>query len=742
MKRRTHHTFPLTSSGDNSDSEDIYAGFEIDDLPPTSDSEMISHPSDSEDLGRSPASSPSPAYLAFRSSRAGSGTVSGQDTDDEDEVLPTFSFTNQNSGGNSVLDDFFFVETSDLDASSRPPSSLSHHSDLERPENPMHFIYPSLTLAPVSSETLPLSDGVQEHSVAKELSTQNESLPHMDQTHDIQATIDSSLETIMAEQFSVPPQWNSQQLDTGVIEATEFNQEVPSLTNEHDLPHSEDTEVPLFRQNLSEEDFENHSIVYSQNQRGAKAIPIQFYTSDVEYHSLEASEIAVAQPTTSTKSTHEVVTLSHAKNDSTISKFAFANRSWSRYLFGFVLAIILGGYIVTEYYHYSVRPAHAVISNIRYEDDPNLAVVDLSVYTYKQKQEKRRNRPPGFHVRVLSDDKPWSLEEAPTHLLNVFNQPLVGCVWGGWCKIYVPVLQSRTRYKGSEFICSNSSYFLHVWFANGTRISNSPPEIFSHRKDECKHQDSKAETNTNTDDDNYLDFCKSQFQVLVEDAKAVAYLSQPLTRWISTQWDRFLSTNVDLQNMINAALSYYQWSTDMVKEVIQHWITSPKVTEEPTMIRRAQRNAKKFSEQLSLKLRQAADQIHGTSSTKQKRHPSNEIERRVEALKIAAQNQWSKLSSSDTIYKVDQLMVEVEHTLESLIDPRTSDNIQRKAEQLAKEAEDKLEKIYNSKIMRNINQKVQHRVDRLMTSSTGKKVIREAKLLKKEATWLWRDLQW
>ncbi|KAF9944083.1 hypothetical protein BGZ70_005060, partial [Mortierella alpina] len=134
MKLYMDHEYPqATSSEDNSDLEDQYGEFDPDELLPSSDSDLVSHPSDNEDHQLS-SSSLSPAYSATRQTRV----FEDDDVDDDNEALPSFLLSSQDLDQRApshcddrMQDDFLPVERSDLEYSTRPHSPLSQHSDVD-----------------------------------------------------------------------------------------------------------------------------------------------------------------------------------------------------------------------------------------------------------------------------------------------------------------------------------------------------------------------------------------------------------------------------------------------------------------------------------------------------------------------------------------------------------------------------------------------------------------------------------
>ncbi|KAG0023006.1 hypothetical protein BGZ80_010626 [Entomortierella chlamydospora] len=750
MRQYAQHTFPATSSGDNSDSEDLYGGFETDDLPPSSDSELVSHPSDNEEHARSLSTSPSPAYTAFHSRRsARASVVSGQDTDDESQALPSFSLSSQDfdqylppnrNRENRVQDDFFLVEPSDLEPSSRPHSSLSHRSDLERPEDAMHFIYPSMALSSSSNDSPQHGGEAQEYETDKGSHSLGEDSSHIHPTHDIPTTIDSSLETILGEpkslasaesehrqhnsgeephkaRFKVNEEGDKEDEDIEVDKEASVYQ-----VSTHDTKHLPKASVSSLAQTPIEEGAGNNQSTHKDQVLSDSNAISSRPTADVSF--TETSDSSRTQQLPAAKSTLNLISQEPQESTSTAPRSISINTSWSLVnvitgCFGFLLMLLLAGYLSAEYYHRSVYPAHVVVSEIGYVEDSRVAVVHLSVYTYKLKREARRNRPPGFHVRVLGDNKPWSLEEAPSHSSAIFGEPIVDCAWGGWCIVYVPSLLRRPKNGKSPFLCSDTPYYLHIWFANGTRTSNAPPEIFT----------------TFGEGKRAASGCVSQTSKLLK-GNQEANDDPAIT---------------EIQDMFNMAYVYYQHSTHIMAETVIQWksqlvgVKDAMLERFDTALMRARRNAKIVKNHMSLKIKQVADQIQSSSVVSEKRQPLGSMDRQARVLKKTLEDQWKKLSLNDVVSKVDQLLADIENNLESLQNPRSfeerarSDQLRRKVERLVKETG--LEQIFNSKFIGKINRDLQHGVDQFKTSPTGDKLIREAKALKEGTKRRWENLR-
>ncbi|KAF9174588.1 hypothetical protein BGX21_006703 [Mortierella sp. AD011] len=774
MRHYAQHTFPATSSSDNSDSEDLYGGFETDDLPPSSDSELVSHPSDNEEHTRSLSTSPSLAHAAFHSRRsARASVVSGQDTDDESQALPSFSLSSQDfdqyllsnrNQENRVQDDFFLVDPSDLEPSSRPHSSLSHRSDLERPEDAMHFIYPSMALSSSSSDSPQHGGEAQEYEIDKGSHSLGEDSSHTHPAHDIPTTIDSSLETILGEPKSVASAQSEHQQhnsgeeshkahlkvnDEGDKEDEDIEGDKASVyqVSTHDTTHLSKASVSSLAQTLTEEGAGDNRSAHKDQVLPDSNVVLSQPTADVSFTETSVSSTTQQLPA--------------AKSSRSIS----INTSWSLVnvitgCFGLLLMLLLAGYLSAEYYHRSVYPAHVVVSEIGYVENSRVAVVHLSVYTYKLKREARRNRPPGFHVRVLGDNKPWSLEEAPSHSSAIFGEPIVDCAWGGWCIVYVPSLLRQPKNGKSPFLCSDTPYYLHIWFANGTRTSNAPPEIFTTfgegkgTASECVSQTSKLlkgnqEANDDVTEDNFLTFWKLQIQEIAE--KAALYQPQLSLSWADMRWDYLQPAITEIQDMFSIAYAYYQHSAHIMADTVIQWknqlvgVKDTMLERSDTALMRARCNAKIVTNHMSSKIKQVADQIQSSSVVIEKHQPLSSMDRQARALKKTLEDQWKKLSLNDVVSKVDQLLAEIENNLESLQNPRSfeerarSDQRRRKVEQLVKEIG--LEQIFNSKFIGKVNRDLQKGVDQFKTSSTGDKLIREAKALKKETKRRWENLR-
>ncbi|KAF8937460.1 hypothetical protein EDD21DRAFT_116885 [Dissophora ornata] len=764
MKLFEQHAAPHPSS-DNSDSEDLYGGFDTDELHPSSDSELVSHPSDSEGHGRSLSASPMPSYSTSLSTQSlETYGESDGDTDDEDQRLPSSSFSSQDFDRRFLprrrreikeQDDFLLVEPP-----SRPHSSLSSRS-----EDPMSLVFPSMVLSQPSMAPVLHDDDAQQVAVDK-ISRQD--TLHIPPTHDIPTAIDSSLETLSG--APQPTVIHSEQQRRNINEQTEQNQ-ASNKDQEKDRANNDSTDdlLPLSgtvelapAQALAEEDKglggnAHDGVDSAQPVLNPQSVELSEATKE---KSDEEEGRTEAQSSASVKDLFDHVSQNLSAHTGVRPGFVSINPSWSVVkvlagCFGFLSLLIFSGYLAAEY-HYSVQPAHVVVSEINYSEQSRLAIVLLEVYTSRLTQEQRPNRPPGFHIRVLNDNKPWSLEDAPVQPMHLFAEPIVSCVWGGYCRVYVSSLLKRSHKNQSPWLCSDTSYYLHIWFANGTRVSNTPPEIFTSRGEggskprECLSRPSSTKSITDQGDaddvyDDNLAYLKDQLQHVADTvAESYSALSSSLAMW----WDLLQPVLSQLRDLIQVAYDFSQYSAHIVTDALLQWKTlvvthvNAPMDDVNAAIMRAQENAKKLKIRVSSKLQQLATQIHGQTAFMGKQQFST-------FRKKIFKDQFDKPSAKKALRKADQLLhwaeqflADVEDSVDSWVADKVDvDEIKRQADRLAYKAEAKFEEALDSDFARNINRNMKRKLSHFKTTPTGEKLVREANEVKKDVKRRWKDLQ-
>ncbi|KAF9365705.1 hypothetical protein BGX34_008855 [Mortierella sp. NVP85] len=506
------HTLP-PPSGENSDSEDHHRDSDT----PHPPSETVPLLFEREDRTQPSPSPTAPLPVQSMGTDGGSDDEDDAGTDDERNLL-TFSLyedeaeDDDDEGGQ---DDFHLVGPSDLESISRSHSSLSTHSDHVDQDNPMKFIYPSLPMVHSVDSTTHNDSDPHGHTnkasldgEAKMYTAQGESpseTPHQSTPH--QSTHVQPDSEKRSTSDGADPSRQNLTADTAPVSGTAAP--VPELHLPEDKPEDELEDRPEVKPEVKPEGIpESIPEVIPEGIPGGipedKAIDqVNSCGSKLEGSSDPVLDHVVpkAPESTASKSSDEHVppecpssasnpdTLSSSSSavalktlfdslpsDSPAEKF-FASKIGKIGTFGVLLLLLLG--LSVEYYHRSLPPAHVVVSQIGYSDGYRLAYVELRVFTHRFRQQVSQT--PGFHVRVLNDNKPWRLEEAPRLSPPRFSEPSIYCK-DGRCSFDIWANTMETHRGQSPWLCSDTSYYLHIWFANGTRVSDTPPEIFTSRE--------------------------------------------------------------------------------------------------------------------------------------------------------------------------------------------------------------------------------------------------------------------
>ncbi|KAF9584280.1 hypothetical protein BGW38_006992 [Lunasporangiospora selenospora] len=141
--------------------------------------------------------------------------------------------------------------------------------------------------------------------------------------------------------------------------------------------------------------------------------------------------------------------------------------------------------------------SHASIRQVDYIYYGRTAVVHLDLFKadftpFTDAEPKGRDQ--AIHIRVLDNNKDWTLKNIPQKDQFEIIEPVFQNLQNGSYRIYIvaPSPNARRsqarhlrRKKGGPFrvpgmwLCMelNPQYFLHIWFANGTRVKDTPREL-------------------------------------------------------------------------------------------------------------------------------------------------------------------------------------------------------------------------------------------------------------------------
>ncbi|KAG0201935.1 hypothetical protein BGX28_005400 [Mortierella sp. GBA30] len=791
------HDYPPTSSGDNSDlEEDQYGEFDTDELLPSSDSDLVSHPSDNEDA-RSPSISPSPAHSATRQQRAFVDDDDDGDVDeDDDSHLPSFSLSSQDLDQRQpshheeqLQDDFLPVERSDLESSSRPHSPLSQHSDVDDGWVPMRLVYPSMTLSPACATSLvhQYKSAQKEMSCGVTVACQEE--PHFTVEEDELAVVDNDTLSVKQGEVkdAIDTRMNMAQLHTSLLECSSVL-ETPNLNvkddtlndnrfdNQHgahkiipddalcNVQESNRNDVQEHMQDSIHEDIRNdaksdvqkdrrfdfqHELRYDTHQ-GVREYIKDHKPEDgddiqqlLQIGAATSDQFAEAKPAVAT-------------SDSTRS--VWISISWRRLTaaFGFLLVSVLASFLAVEYSHFSSRPAHVSVTEVDYLDDYRAAMVKLHVFTTKLQQLDSPSRAPGFHMRVLPDNKSWNLGDAPAQPLHLFSEPIVSCVRGGWCTVYISSLHHQGGRNRSPRGCLDDTYYLHIWFANGTRISDSPPVIFSHLTTKNLGSCSSRTGRVPHEDEGPDPLGRAynawhQWRQSNHDVFDRTYLSM---NWMNMPWDRLHAALSEVHHMVDIALTCTQRSlrrlSALASQSAERLFTEDSLLERALAgLERARRNARVIKNASTSKFQEMLDRASqaGSQDRGQLRTLSKE---QIQALKTAIKARMDELHLDSALQKADHILLDAETKLEAILQSDTirkltrkipADQIKRAADRLVLEVDGTMGFMRRSELVREVSSKLQRKLDRFRSTRTGSKVIHEAKAIKTDVKQLWKDLQ-
>ncbi|KAF8942075.1 hypothetical protein BGZ47_006914 [Haplosporangium gracile] len=793
---------PSSPSYISDDSEDPYGESETDELHPSSDSELVSHPSDNEDVQSSQLHD------------------SGDDTDDDGD-------DDDSNGLLGERDGFQFVGHSDLDALTRSRSALSHHSDHDPVANDMNFVYPSMTLSqecdrerdrraslpPVDSSsvqtlatasstaTLTAANAVIGTANANEMGQPDS---HDPSAHDIPATLDSSLETISGQQYQQQQQLSSEPSDNNNHNLHQHNiydeGQEDNSTNSYNNNNAYESNISSESENELETyappprtsrtahtisspvettlsaplaiplvDHDHKLIVPVTGQDpsdGGNEPSVHTKAAPQDYSTIMSQIGHLFQPSKGTPSP-TLTAVSSAPSPE--RNFIRTLTTFTR-LAGLFSLVLVGGFLAVEFFYRSLQPAHVALSaaGVTYADDHRLAVVNLDVYSSRLRQEKHLHRSPGFHVRVLNNNNFWSLQDAPAQPLYLFADPFVVCPDGGSCQVYVASLQKRNKRNSSPWLCHDTGYYVHIWFANGTRVPLSPPEIFTTRgKSDRKplaclspatfigsHSDKDSSRQEDDGEDDYLAYWKERWQQMSGTVSSrFSNKSQ-----IAAYWNPFQPVITRANAMAHAIVIYYKQSTDrMIHLLIELKDRLPKINimtsrRSDSSLNRARSNAKEFQARTISKMHELGERIpllrpKEKKARKQAKIPMDE---KAQAFKKAVEKQFDSITADKIFHLADDVISMAETSLDTILDTEVvknlkrtlrADKIKRATERVVLKTEEQLDALLHSELARQVNRDLQHLVNDFKATPIGGKIIQEVQDMQSDAKRYFRSLQ-
>ncbi|KAF9927099.1 hypothetical protein FBU30_003487 [Linnemannia zychae] len=817
-----HHSPHLPSSPNyiSDDSEDPYGESETDELHPSSDSELVSHPSDNEDI-------------LFNQLH---------DSDDSDNDADD----NDSHGVAGERDGFQFVARSDLDSLSRPRSRLSHYSNNDSNDDAMKLVYPSMTLSqefdrdrrislppslPASLSSTENFKNDDHETVASSLSAPTEDRQieatvrgindyemkspdsHDPSAHDIPVTLDSSQETISDHRqpkqqrqqlLSSEPYSNSNPQEQCNAESDEREEQRHDSTDKEDSNDSKgvsnntciqddisdgapDTYLLLHQnsssvaQSLSDlmvatialpssalhADYEQMLVSCSQDHDPLETSSVSLDNAETNVHDYASIEDHINYYPLSPKKSSSQASIPDA---STLSEHSFI-RTFVKFVkvTGLLSLAIIGGFLALEYYNWLLQPAHVVLSSagVTYADDHRLAVVNLDIYSSRLRQE-RHLRSPTFHIRVLNNNNPWTLQDAPAQPLYLFAEPFIVCPDSGTCHVYIASLQKRHKKNTSPWLCHDTGYYVHIWFANGTRVPLSPPEIFTTRGSSDRkplacmspvaftssHTDSDSSQQEASSEDDYLAYWKERWRQISETiSNQLSNNSQMVV-----YWDPLQPIIVHAKAMAHAISIYYHHTVSMVlhslSKLNNQLLNSDTRFNTPpaTLLDRARINAKNIQAKMVIKLQGLGEHIPNIFSKKESARRKDEalLEEQIRTLRKTFEDQLDSITVDKALRIADEVLTMAETGFEALLDTEVvkdlaktvhADEIKRATERVVLKTEEQLDAILHSELARQVNRDLQRLMDDFRTTPTGGKIAQEIHDIQSDAKRYIRSLQ-
>ncbi|KAG0338457.1 hypothetical protein BG004_007213 [Podila humilis] len=744
---------PGSSTADHSEAE-TEDNYDFDDALQSSDSELVFHPSDSEDLDHHPRSH-SPSSSA--SARPSLDTLR--------HLHHPFSTHHGNAS-----DDFLLVGSEDA---SRPHSSLSLHSDQDRHDNPMHLVYPSMVLVPPRKPSLNDNDTLVPNVVTDE---SLESLAHNVPVCDVLP------ETSLQQNDQEVPLGSPISL-TAVVPVPSIDSSIETVT---DLGTHSSRTTPAALDTLAATKGPHsiqpsttvaETISETHNPTSPKVTKNADNVKDVEHLADSAAPSPLSKPVVHPAQAHPIritavpkAPQSHARSDRGISqKLVFQSLI-------LVLGTLLTG-MLTRIYFAPNSPMQLVVNHIDYVQDHRVAVVHVDLLTHNGKPFASR-KPYNLQARVLDVAEPLAIENAPTQALHNFAEPIVHDQKNGSCAIYITSIHRLARSHGlpvdvSPWLCHRTPHYLHMWFANGTRVPTTPREIFTNAAQDTEHPWAckaqklllglKDEAMVNNDgkvideDDEYLAYVVHQYRLVTDRmSKGLEHHALTWDRARATANEALIHIRQSLDSMSARALEWFNgWYNVWHSKWISH--TQSSQSRAARRLDRARVNAKKIQkravnrmqdtyQQLIRSVHEYNDQVLGTATAATLEFESD-IGRRLQTLKKQATEQMDHLRTNQVVKAAEDMLEDTTEKLESRLKAAfESEKMQKIANKLDKDAAavadlserlltetaKLMDDLKNMKQVQSMKGKLKDRTDKFKTTATGRKLVKEANAIQKD----------
>ncbi|KAF9909480.1 hypothetical protein EC991_008462 [Linnemannia zychae] len=457
-----------------------------------------------------------------------------------------------------------------------------------------------------------------------------------------------------------------------------------------------------------------------------------------------------------------------------------------------ILAVLVGTNLSSGTFS---QPSHAIIRQVDYVQNGRMGVTHVDFLTAKGTPFKGKHQHP-FQVRILGDDKLWSIRGAPTDNALGVADPIVQDLGNGTFKIYVTLNKRHPRTALGEaplssWLCPTKiRHFMHIWFANGTRVPMTPLELAWPKRvappiDRVKPEGQvgstfctcsggrKGHSNNcganvksfktppssphihdrlndfeDDEDEGPIMTWKDQLQRL--SAPVTKHLSNDTVRWMSQQWGLLQPVLCDVHDMTHSALSLTLHSAKRLFFLFSSWMDQILggqdylATRGRTILFKAHQGAHQLKDRFFARYSESGGKNNGpTKARKEQNDLIVLLDEQFQSLKRSGQAaaESARFPTAETVLqKMDELMVEVEDQVEKLLkskrvkamaDQLSAEEILKKADKILAEAEDRMEKVWKTERAQDVNRKVAKTVEDVLQTQFAQDVNkRVAKVMK------------
>ncbi|GJJ68637.1 hypothetical protein EMPS_00983 [Entomortierella parvispora] len=434
----------------------------------------------------------------------------------------------------------------------------------------------------------------------------------------------------------------------------------------------------------------------------------------------------------------------------------------------YILAVVLLACLtafLTQGDHQSLisQPAHARVQPLQFAQNGRVGIARVDYYTPQGSTFKPKHPYP-LQVRVLGAPQVGPFRGSKMQDLPDVAEPIVQDLMNGTSKVYITSLRKRRRrYQDPNTLLSvhwacvePTRYFLHMWFENGTQVSDTPLELIwpKNRKAAIAAETASEKMSDETEMD-WEDDDDDLFKGLLSGPLSYA-LSDETRVWLEALVPRLRPVFCDTHAAVQWAIIRSMQSAKSFLSVVSVYFDYMFGTKDfiPSKVAILQQKAihlfQRAESVATTKISSWIERLKVRKMSKERKDVAINLERKiqsvVEYVKVDLRARLSTKTAEPFLEKVDKVLSdlpnqfdpfldradkafsELENRLDDLLRSKRvqemtknfqKDKILERADRVLAKAECRMEKAMKSKFVQRAQRRVQDKVEHLKRTAEG-----------------------